>query len=264
MKLIDTHCHIQFKDYKLDPEAVWASAKDAGVYKIFVVGCDLESSQRAVDFANSHEDVYAIVGVHPHEAKPFLQDKLGKTRLEGLLNDKNNKIIGIGEFGLDYFYNHSPKSDQIELAKYHLSLADRYDLPIMLHIRDAFEDFWAIFDAFKPKTAFRGVVHCFTAGSQELEQALDRGLHVALNGIVTFTKDQDQLEVAKSIPLDRLLLETDAPFLTPVPFRGKICKPEHTALTAEFLAKLRGEPIGVVASATTKNAINLFNLKNQR
>lgn len=261
LKLIDTHSHIHFADYPLDADEVWADANKKGVEKMLVVGCDVKSSQGAIDFAKKHEEVYAVVGVHPHEAKKFLSDKKEAVKLEKMLdNTEVNKIVAIGEFGLDYFYNHSPKEDQQEVAKYQLELAQKYNLPLMLHIRDSFEDFWPIFDEFNAKNTLKGVVHCFTAGDRELNETLSRGLYVALNGIITFTKDQNQLQTAKIIPLDKLLLETDAPFLTPVPFRGKVCKPEHIVNTAKFLAELRGEAVGVVSKTTTKNAIKLFNL----
>ena len=261
INLIDTHSHINFADYPFDADQTWFEAQEKGVSKILVVGCDIDSSQRAIDFAKKHQNAYAIVGIHPHEAKNFLADKEGKDKFEEILEDsKSKKIVAIGEFGLDYFYNHSPKEDQIKLVHYQIKLARQFNLPLMLHIRDAFDDFWPIFDEYSSKSALEGVVHCFTDTNKELAQALNRGLYVALNGIMTFTKDLKQLEVAKTIPLDKLLLETDAPFLTPVPFRGKICKPEHVVYTAEFLASLRDEAFGVVSSATTKNAIKLFNL----
>lgn len=260
--LVDTHTHIQFADYPLDGDEVWADARKAGVAKILVVGDDVESSQLAIDFAKKHNDVYAVVGVHPHNSAKFLAEVDSKLRLEKMLDDAEaNKIVGVGEFGLDYYYKNSPKEAQIEVLKYQLELLQKYGLPANFHIRESFDDFWPIFDEFQAKSAISGVVHCFTSYLPQLEQALNRGLYVALNGIMTFAKDEKQLEAAKAIPLDKLLLETDAPFLTPAPFRGKICKPEHIVHTAEFLASLRGEALGVVTSATTQNAIQLFNLK---
>ena len=260
--LIDTHSHIHFVDYPLDADEVWSDAQKNGVEKMLVVGVDVKSSQDAVDFAGKYDGVYAVVGIHPHEAKKFLAGKNDRSELEKMLdNAKANKIVAIGEFGLDYYYKNSPKTDQVEVLKYQLGLMQKYNLPANFHIRDAFSDFWPIFDEFYAKSALTGVVHCFTATTTEMEQALSRGLYIALNGIMTFTKDQKQLESAKAIPLNKLLLETDAPFLTPVPFRGKICKPEHIVHTAAFLADLRGEAVGVVSDATSKNAIQLFNLK---
>ena len=262
-QFIDTHAHIQFKDYPYDAGQTWADAQKAGLVKLVVVGCDLESSLNAVEFAKKNDNVYAAVAIHPHSASKFLASSGGKQGLEALLdNAVNNKIVAIGEFGLDYFYENSPKADQILLLRYHLGLAQRYNLPVCLHIRDAFEDFWKIFDTFHNSTPLEGVVHCFTGSEKELDEVLERQLNVALNGIMTFTKNDDQLAMAKKVPLDRLLLETDAPYLTPKPFRGKICKPEHVVLTAKFLAELRGETTEVIAEATTKNSIKLFKLES--
>lgn len=257
----DTHAHIQFKDYPYDADETWAEAQNAGLSHMIVVGCDLESSQNAVLFAKKHDNVYAAVAIHPHEASKFLKNPEGKQTLESLLDAaQENKIVAIGEFGLDYFYEHSSKEDQIEAVRYQLKLVQKFDVPAMFHIREALSDFWPIFDEFHTQKALKGVVHCFASTERELEEALKRGLYVALNGIMTFTKDEKQLVAAKKVPLDRLLLETDAPYLTPKPFRGKICKPEHVLLTAQFLAVLRGETLIELAEATTQNASALFNV----
>lgn len=259
MELFDTHAHIHFSDYGLDPDAVWAESVAAGVTRMLAVGCDVASSQRAIDFAARHDNVWAVVGVHPHEARTFFSDGSGEERLRALLDDAAaHKIVAIGEFGLDYYYDHSPKADQLQLLRLHLELAQHYRLPVVLHIRDAFDDLWPVFDEYNTGNDIRGVVHCFTGTSAQLSDALKRNLYVALNGIMTFTKDDGQLAAAKAVPLNRLLIETDAPYLTPKPFRGKICKPEHIVHTAQFLAELRGETVGQIARATTANAQRLF------
>lgn len=261
MNFIDTHAHIHFKNYPYDADTTWKEAQQKHVTKMLAVGCDVESSINAVALAGRHEGVYAAIGVHPHEAAKYLASGGKLDELKELLdNARANKIVAVGEFGLDYYYKHSPKEDQQQLTRMHLELAQMHGLPVILHVRDAFDDFWPIFDEFHARKPLRGVVHSFTAHIPELEQALSRGLYVALNGITTFTKDEKQLEAAKKLPLDRLLLETDAPFLTPKPLRGKICKPEHVVLTAEFLAGFRDEKLEDIANATTKNAIKLFNL----
>lgn len=262
LSLVDTHCHIQFSDYGLDPEEVWQSAKTKGVTKMLAVGCDLESSIEAIEFARTREGVYAVVGVHPHYASQFLAQADNIKRLEDLLVDaKRDKIVGIGEFGLDYYYENSVREDQIKLLKIHLELVAKYDLPACFHIRDAFDDFWPVFDEFYSQKLLKGVVHSFTATEVELTEALKRGLYVAFNGIMTFTRDENQLKAAEIAPLGSILLETDAPYLTPKPFRGKICKPEHIVHTATFLAGLRGESIEELSKATTNNANKLFKLR---
>lgn len=259
---IDTHAHIHFKNYPFDADTTWKDAEKAGVSHMLAVGVDVESSLSAVAFAKNHENVFAAIGIHPHEATKFLADKHQSVQFEELLdNAAQNKIAAIGEFGLDYFYEHSSKLDQIEVLRYQLGLLHRYDLPACFHVRDAFADFWPVFDEYHAQKPIRGVMHCFTAGPKLLKQALKRDLYIALNGIITFTKDQAQLETAKSVPVNRLLLETDAPYLTPMQFRGNICKPEYVMLTAQFLADLREESIETLSEVTSKNFFVLFGAK---
>lgn len=255
VSLIDTHCHIQFADYPLDPDEVLAQAQQAGVEGLLVVGCSLPDSQAAPEFAARHEGVWASIGLHPHEAARYVRDEEALQQFKKLASQP--KVVAIGEAGLDYYYEHSPRADQKKMLRFQLELALEHDLPLIFHVRDAFGDFWPIFDNYK---GVRGVVHSFSSDERDVEQVLARGLYVGLNGIMTFTKRPDQLEAAKHVPLDRLLLETDAPFLTPYPYRGKICEPKHVLTTAEFLADLRGENLEDLAHATTANAKRLFSL----
>lgn len=271
MEFVDTHCHIQaigagdrhvakrWHDGGVnDIQKVIDSAGEAGVSRMIAVGTELEDSRAAIECAKTYDNVWASVGVHPHDGADFLKLPGGKDELKELIDSNNPKLVALGECGLDYYYEHSPKEDQRELLEFQLDLAMQHKKPVILHIRDAFDDFWPIFDNFK---GLRGVVHSFSTNPQILDQVLLRGLYVGLNGIMTFTGDENQLEAAKAVPLDRLLLETDAPYLTPKPFRGKICRPEHTKLVAIFLAELRGEPLEVIANATTSNAEQLFGLQ---
>lgn len=258
VELTDTHAHIHFADYKLDPNETWQSAVKSGVTRMIAVGCRIEDSRGAIDFAKGKNGVWASVGIHPHEATDFLSKPESQKLFEDLLSNRTeDKVVAIGECGLDYFYNHSVKEDQVAILRYQLELAQKYELPVMFHIRDAFADFWPIYDDYSIKG---GVVHSFTGTKDDVEQIMRRNLYIGLNGIMTFTKQDEQLEAAKSIPLDRLVLETDAPYLTPKPFRGKICKPEHVVLTAEFLADLRGETLADLANQTTLNARRLLNI----
>lgn len=252
MQFIDTHCHIHEDSYAFDADETLARARAAGVEKVIVVGTSSKDSELTVAFAKERETVWASIGLHPHDAK-FGQEAFD--RLAALVAEP--KIVAIGECGLDYFYNHSSKTDQIAALEFQMQLALDHNLPMIFHVRDAFDDFWPIFDRFGP---IRGVIHSFTATTAELEQALSRGLYIGLNGIMTFTKDQNQLEAAKSIPLDKILLETDAPFLTPVPVRGTVNEPKNVVLTAEFLSSLRDESLSQLAEATTQNAQNLFGI----
>jgi TatD DNase family protein len=255
-QLVDTHCHIHFPDYELDEDEVVAAAVDAGVTRLICVGCRLSDSQGAVQIAARHHNVWASVGLHPHEGSEYVNDYHALQQFRRLAIDHvKNKVVAIGECGLDYHYMHSTREDQYKLLRFQLDLAAETGLPLIFHVREAFDDFWQIYDQY---SGLKGVVHSFSAGPKELEQILARGLYVGLNGIMTFTKNPDQLAAAKLVPLDRLLLETDAPYLTPVPERGRICQPKHVQLVAEFLANLRGEDLNSLIDATTANALKLF------
>lgn len=254
MQFVDTHCHVQFPDYELDPEEVINAAHREGVTRLISVGCTLPDSTLAVEIAARHEGVWASIGLHPHEAKEYIHDHHALQQLRELA--RQPKVVAIGEIGLDYYYTHSTPEAQEKLLRFQLDLAVEHNLPVIFHVREAFDAFWRIFDDYK----VRGVVHSFSAGRKELDQILQRGLLVGLNGIMTFTKDEEQLVAAKAIPLEKMLLETDAPFLTPKPFRGTICQPKHVRVTAEFLSQLRQEPLQVIADTTTDNALNLFSL----
>jgi TatD DNase family protein len=255
MRYVDTHCHVHFADYEHDAGVVLAKAALSGVTKVICVGCTLSDSQAGVEFVNHREGAWASIGLHPHEGSVYVDDHRALQQFRDLADKP--KVVAIGETGLDYYYEHSTKEDQQKLLRFQLDLAIEHNLPLIFHVRDAFEDFWRIYDEYE---GLRGVVHSFTATEKELDEILSRGLYVGLNGIITFTKNQEQLEAAKKLPLDRLLLETDAPFLTPVPFRGRICEPGHVIVTAEFLSHIRGEELEQLAAATTQNAKRLFNI----
>jgi TatD DNase family protein len=255
VELVDTHCHIHFPDYELNPETVIKSAQDDNVTRLICVGCTLPDSRKAVEFAKNHDNIWASIGLHPHEGSLYVNDHHALQQFRDLA--LKPRVVAIGETGLDYYYEHSPKEDQKKLLRFQLDLASEHNLPLIFHVREAFDDFWPIFDEYR---GIKGVIHSFTAGLQELDQILSRDLYVGLNGIVTFTKKDDQLNAVKALPLQKLLLETDAPFLTPVPYRGKICEPKHVRITAEFLADLRGESLGSLAAASTHNAQALFKI----
>ncbi len=201
--------------------------------------------------AAKYDNVWAAAGVHPHDAKDFPDD--GAEQLNKLLSQP--KVVAVGEMGLDFFKNYSPKDNQIKILRQQIEASLASGLPYIFHIRESFDDFWPVFDSY-PR--LRGVVHSFSAGRKELEQIMQRDLYVGLNGIMTFTKDQEQLAAAKAAPINRLVLETDAPFLTPAAKRGQTCEPAFVRDTAEFLAELRGQSLADLAAATTKNAEELF------
>lgn len=255
MEYVDTHCHLHFKKFGASQQQAYKNSLKAGVTRMICVGTTLDDSQQAIEFAAGKTGIWAAAGVHPHEAEDFLNDPVGKTKLSELL--KEPKIVAIGEVGLDYYKNYSPQLAQEEALRAQIETGLPTGLPFIFHVRDAWSDFWRIFDEYKH---LRGVVHSFSSGTKQLDAALSRGLYIGLNGIMTFTKDQAQLDAARRVPLDNLVVETDAPFLTPNPFRGEVCEPKHVVATAEFLANLRGESLDEFAKSTTKNALKLFNL----
>ncbi len=269
-ELFDTHCHTHEMVAKLtpvydkwredgverSPDQVIADAKAAGVTRMLNIGTTLADSKLAIEFAAGRAGQWASIGIHPHEASDHLSSKV-KTQFATLLEDgpAASKIVAVGECGLDYFYTHSPKEAQIEVLRFQIELALKHDLPLSFHVREAFDDFWPIFESYQ---GIRGVLHSFTDDETNLQRAIKHGLHFGVNGIVTFAKKPEQIVIYRTIPQHLLLLETDAPFLTPVPFRGKVCESKHVRITAEYLAELRGENLEDLAAATTANARALF------
>ena len=263
--LIDTHAHIHFDDFSGDLADVFSNARASRVGAIITVGTTPQDSLKALDFVMNPDVIalahgiklYATAGIHPHEAS------LGSDGLKviGKLA-RNGKyqglLVAIGECGLDYYRNNSPKAHQHDALEFQLQLAKELELPLVFHVRDAWEDFFAIIKNY-PKV--RGVIHSFTGTTKEVEQALGYELYFGLNGIMSFTKDQAQLEAAKIIPADRLLIETDCPYLSPAPMRGQRNEPSFIKYTGEFLAELRGEQYSELINSTATNAKLLFELK---
>jgi TatD DNase family protein len=268
VELVDTHCHIHSasggndptyqkwaKDGPVNIEGMIEAAREAGVTRTVCVGTDLADSERAIDFVAEHDGMWASIGIHPHEAKRFAGDEAALKRFAHLATKP--KVVAVGEIGLDFYYSHSPKAEQLTLLRFQLDVAAEHRLPVIFHVRDAFEDFWPVFEEYQGLT---GVIHSFSAGRTELDAILEHGLYVGVNGIATFSKNEAQLEAYKAIPLENLLLETDAPFLTPTPYRGTINESKHVLRIAEFMGGLREQSLETIASASTANALNLFNL----
>ena len=251
MRLIDSHCHIHDSEFfdEGQRQDIYDRAVAADIGMI-VIGTDERSSGAAVKFADSHELAWAAVGVHPHEAKDGCQ-----TIAE--LAKSSKKVVAIGEIGLDYFYNHSPRQAQIAVLERQLQVAVDNKLPVSFHVRDAFDDFWPVFDNF---SGLRGVMHSFTDSRLNAFRAIDRGLYIGINGISTFTKDSDQMRLYQELPLAKIIFETDAPFLTPKPFRGKVNEVGYVELVAKWSADVRGLPFDDVASITLRNTRELFNI----
>ncbi len=251
--LIDTHCHIHESEYPLVGDDVIDRAHKAGVMQMICIGSNNDTSNEALEFAASREGIFASIGVHPH----FASDGVGG--IVSLSEKANDKLVAIGEIGLDYYYDNSPKSDQIKAIEEQIDLALKLNLPVIFHVRDAYDDFWPVFDNFKGVT---GVLHCFTDTVKNMELALSKGLYFGINGIATFTKIEDQKDMFRAIPLDRILLETDAPYLTPNPLRGKIKvnEPAFVREIAEHIRSDRGLSLNELADITTANARALFKL----
>ncbi len=244
--LIDTHCHIHESSYG-DAEAAYTRAIESGVSGLICVGTDNVSSLEAVTFASAHDVAWA--GVHPHDTKN------GYEGVVTLVKSKPAKLIAIGEIGLDYFYTHSPKSVQATALEAQLQLASDNNLPVIFHVREAFDDFWPIFNNF---SGINGVLHSYTDNQKNLEHALAENLYIGVNGISTFSKTNQA--VWDAIPLEKMLLETDAPFLTPAPHRGKVNEPAFVRHVAEYHANRRAVELEHLARVTSANASTLFSL----
>lgn len=250
INLVDTHCHIH-EPYELPIDGVVAEAAEAGVRTFVCIGTSEKSSYEAVEFSQKNEGAYAVIGVHPHDTKD------GYGAIAKIASEKPHALVGIGEIGLDYFYTHSPREVQIEALKAQIEVALANDLPIVFHVREAFDDFWPIFESYP---GIRGVLHSFTDSKENMLKAVEKGLYIGVNGISTFTKDEAQKDMFDSIPLDRLVFETDAPFLTPAPYRGKINQPAYVRIIAEYHAARRGISLEEIAEASTRNARTLFSI----
>ena len=254
-RLVDTHCHLDMADYQAHLAEVIAAARCYGVTKIITIGTDLASSRRAVALAAQHEGIYAAVGIHPHEA-----DTVGDEVFDQLRElARAPKVVGFGEIGLDYAKTSSSTAAQLHVFARQLDLAQELRLPLIIHDREAHEDCLRLLRERGP-FAQGGVMHCFTGSRDLAEQVLALGLYLSIPGIITFPKAESLREVVRGLPLDRLLLETDGPFLAPVPFRGKCCRPEHLLYTAAAVAALHGISLAEIADQTTCNAEKLFAL----
>ncbi len=251
--LIDTHCHLEMSQFDGDREEVINRAKEAGFEALITVGSDLEGTRKALQLAGRYDFIHASVGIHPHDAKDFSQQIYEELREM----TKNKKVVAIGETGLDYHYDHSPRDIQRDVFGRHLALAKETGLPIIVHSREAKEDTMAILDE---SGIDRGVLHCFSGDVEMAEKAMSMGLSISLAGPVTFKKAASLREIARIVPDDYLLVETDAPYLAPEPFRGKRNEPCFMLYTAKQVAELRGISFDDLARVTTLNAKRLFGI----
>jgi TatD DNase family protein len=252
--LTDSHCHLNYKGLVEEQQAVLERARAAGVTNMLNISTRASEWDAVIGVAERESDVWASVGIHPHEADVH-PDVETQTLVE---RARHPRVIGIGESGLDFYYDHSDRDRQRESFRSHIAAARETGLPLIVHTREAEEDTHAILAEEMGKGAFKGVIHCFTASRDFALKAMDLGLYISMSGIVTFKNAKDLQATAKEIPADRLLIETDAPFLAPVPHRGKPCEPAFVASTARFLADLRGESLEDLSSYTSANFRTLF------
>lgn len=252
--LIDSHCHLEYEGLVEDRQAVLARARAAGITGFLNISTRQREWDAVIATAAGEPDVWASVGIHPHEADAHAD--LG----EGVLRKatKHPKVIAIGETGLDYYYDKSDRQVQQALFRTHITVARETGLPVIIHTRDAEEDTARIVEEEMEQGAFPALIHCFTASAQFGARMLEQGLFISLSGIVTFKNAKDLQAVAATVPENRLLVETDAPFLAPIPHRGRTCEPAYTADTARFVAQLRGTTFEQLAEMTTRNFFALF------
>jgi TatD DNase family protein len=274
---VDSHCHIDGPEYDADREQVIASAREAGVTTMLNVGTGDPNGgafERAVALAERHQSIYCAIGVHPHDAKLF--DTAAEHRLTNLAKH-SARVIAWGEIGLDYHYDHSPRDVQREVFRRQLRIARSLNLPVVIHSREADDDTISILreelrgngvsptnDARDARGGFSaGVLHCFGGSLAMARQAIDLGFYISFAGNLTFKKATDLQDIARALPLDRLLVETDCPYLTPVPFRGQRNEPARVVETAKYLAELKGMSVEEVGRVTSNNFAQLFRVRWQ-
>jgi len=255
--LIDSHAHIQGKEYAGETEAVIQRAQDAGVQQIIVVGGagDLSSNESAVALAESNSNLYATVGMHPHDAKDVGAEELRK--LKELTS--HSKVVAVGETGLDYYYNHSPREVQRKVFTKFIHMACETGLPLVVHERDAAKEAAELLRG-EGASNVRGVIHCFTGDYDAARRYLDLGFYLSFTGIITFKNAEPLRDVVRKVPLEKMFVETDSPYLTPVPFRGKRNEPAFVRFVAECVAGVKGLSIAEVARATSQNVRHLFKI----
>ena len=252
--LVDSHCHLDYPDFAEELPAVLERAKAAGVGHMVTICTRLSKFDGVKAVAQAHDNIYCSVGIHPHDA-----GKEPRTTVQELVELTNHpKVVGIGETGLDFYYDNSPRDDQEASFRIHIGASRETGLPLIIHTRDADDKTIEILDEEQEKGAFPGLIHCFSVGRGVAEAAIRHGMYISLSGILTFKNSAALQDIVKDLPLDRLLVETDAPFLAPVPQRGKRNEPSFVRHTAEFAADLLGISFAELEQATTDNFFRLF------
>ncbi|GGF64380.1 TatD-related deoxyribonuclease [Terasakiella brassicae] len=252
--LVDSHCHLDFPEFQEDFEAVLARAEETGVKTMMTICTHVTKFDQVHAIAKAHDNIFCTVGIHPHNA-----DSEPEVTVDQLVQWASDpKVVGFGETGLDYFYEHSPREIQQRQFRTHIEAARKLDLPVIVHTRDAEEDTLAIIEEEYNKAPFRGLIHCFSASDAFAQRVVSMGFYISISGIVTFKKAEELREAIKNVPVDRLLVETDAPYLAPIPKRGKRNEPAYTAFTAAKVAEIKGLSEEEFAKQSTDNYFTLF------
>ena len=252
--LIDSHCHLDFNDFEEDFEDILARAKENGVTAMLNAGNNIDELPNQLKLSEKYPFIYTAVGVHPHNAAEYPQIKAQ----DFIKETHHKKVVGIGECGLDYYYDYSPKSVQKKVFIEQIKAAQETGLPLIIHTRDADEDTMDILDTYYKKKTFQGELHCFSSSRKLAEFALSIGFYISASGMITFNKSGELRDIFKDIPLDRLLVETDSPFLAPIPLRGRRNEPSFVIHTAEKLAQIKEISFDKLAQITSDNFYNLF------
>lgn len=253
-KIIDSHCHLNFPQFKGNLDNIIKKAVESGVYRMLTISTKLSEINNIESISNLYSEVYNTIGIHPHECKKYnnlTSDDLMKYTY-------NPKCVGIGETGLDFYYKNSPKELQEKLFRLHIDVARNSSLPLIVHTRNADIETIKILKQEMKKGKFTGLLHCFSAGKELAEIAIDLGLYISLSGIITFNKSKELRKIVSNLPIDKLLVETDAPYLAPEPHRGKCNQPSYVIHTAKVLSKLKNVDFKTISKKTTENFYNLF------
>lgn len=254
-QMIDSHAHLDEERFDEDRDELIKSLKENAISYVINPSSDMETSRRVVELSNKYENIFAAVGIHPHDAEGFKEDDLDELRELS----KDERVVAIGEIGLDYYYDNSPRDIQKEVFRKQLELSHELDLPVIIHTRDAMGDTYDILKEFEGRV--RGVMHCYTGSIEMAEKFMKLGFYISIAGPVTFKNAVNVREMAKQIPLERLLIETDSPYLAPVPNRGKRNDPTNVRYVADMLANLKEIQIDKIIEHSRENTVELFSLK---
>ncbi|MBD3289516.1 YchF/TatD family DNA exonuclease [candidate division KSB1 bacterium] len=252
---IETHAHLNFEKFNDDLDETIRRAENAGVQRIINIGIDIKTSRESIELAEKYEAVHASAGIHPHDSVKVKDSDWDE--LHELL--RHPKVVALGEIGLDFYRDYAPRDVQLKVLLRQLEIAVEEKIPIIVHTRNSWQDIYDIFDRNEYKGKLSGVFHCFSGNEQHAQKVLDWGFHISFTGVVTF-KNASALNVAAGVPLERLMLETDCPFMAPVPFRGKRSEPAHIPLISDKIAEAKDIPEKRVAEQTTRNAQELFGI----